>query len=354
MKYIKFIYKNIILLGLIFFSAIVFNISCQAKINDLPSNLYPIKEDGQWGLIDDIGNTVLPPQYDSIGFFKYGYALAFKNQKFTLINKKGIPIGDFIRGSVEELSKKWILIRYLDTIWAMDTATTVLCKKVIPNLSDVDRVYAGKNGQLFFDVSLEGKNQTFSMPLYYDFEHVFRITKHTSKNNMDSTLYYDTQDRLQLSLLGFGSDYNVLTKTAYQVLTKVENGKIERHTYLIDSIGNQLKEVPKHWNYIYQKINIFLLKSEQTGLVGISNFDDSPILKPLYTHIHILNSNIALVSNNDSKVALFDIIKRQFITNFTFDLPIFHETDNFDLILLSKSGKWVYLNQEGALVWEEK
>ena len=120
------------------------------------------------------------------------------------------------------------------------------------------------------------------------------------------------------------------------------------------NLGTQLKEVPKGWSYIHQKTNILLIKSEQTGLMGISNFDESPILKPTYTHIYILNTNMALVLDSNSKVALFDIIKRQFITGFDFNLPPFHETDNFDLILLSKSGKWVYLNQEGLVVWEEK
>ncbi len=44
---------------------------------------------GQWGLIDTMGNEIVPPQYDYIGSFHAGVAVVKKDGKAGLIDTKG-------------------------------------------------------------------------------------------------------------------------------------------------------------------------------------------------------------------------------------------------------------------------
>jgi hypothetical protein len=63
------------------------------------NTIYPIKENGQWGFINDSGLVVLSPQYDAIknqipskGIAKYSCFLVEKDKKFGIVDLKGIEI----------------------------------------------------------------------------------------------------------------------------------------------------------------------------------------------------------------------------------------------------------------------
>ena len=63
------------------------------------NTIHPIKENGQWGFINDSGLVVLSPQYDAIknqipskGIAKYSCFLVEKDKKFGIVDLKGIEI----------------------------------------------------------------------------------------------------------------------------------------------------------------------------------------------------------------------------------------------------------------------
>lgn len=56
-------------------------------------NLYPIKKDAQWGLINGDGEIVLQPAYDAIGEFKkYGYSVMQRDGGVGLLNQRAEEI----------------------------------------------------------------------------------------------------------------------------------------------------------------------------------------------------------------------------------------------------------------------
>ena len=63
------------------------------------NTVHPIKENGQWGFINDSGVVVLPAQYDAIKNEKkrdfsnlYAYFLVEKNKKFGIVNNQGVEV----------------------------------------------------------------------------------------------------------------------------------------------------------------------------------------------------------------------------------------------------------------------
>ncbi len=63
------------------------------------NTIHPIKENGQWGFINDSGVVVLPAQYDAIKNEKerdfsnlYAYFLVEKNKKFGIVNNQGVEV----------------------------------------------------------------------------------------------------------------------------------------------------------------------------------------------------------------------------------------------------------------------
>ena len=48
-----------------------------------------IRENKRWGFVNNRGDVVVSPRYDSTDVFKYGYARVMKNKKWGLIDKAG-------------------------------------------------------------------------------------------------------------------------------------------------------------------------------------------------------------------------------------------------------------------------
>jgi hypothetical protein len=63
-----------------------------AFCNDTTRCLFPVKVDNKWGFIDDNQNLAIPYQFDSVGYFSEGFALAELKGLWGYINDKGIII----------------------------------------------------------------------------------------------------------------------------------------------------------------------------------------------------------------------------------------------------------------------
>ena len=58
-------------------------------------NLKPFESSGKYGFVDELGDIVIPVQYDYAGYFKDGLAYVLQNGKCGFIDKTGkavIPI----------------------------------------------------------------------------------------------------------------------------------------------------------------------------------------------------------------------------------------------------------------------
>ena len=66
------------------------------------SNLAKVCVDGKWGMIDVNGNFVVPPLYENIYGFKYNFSIVKLNGKMGFIDRVGNLVIDTIYDSAED------------------------------------------------------------------------------------------------------------------------------------------------------------------------------------------------------------------------------------------------------------
>ena len=68
----------------LFFALLLFSHLAEAQL------VFPVKQDGKWGLIDKKGEIFLSPTYDAIGKMDaFGYAIIQTKDKIGIINQNG-------------------------------------------------------------------------------------------------------------------------------------------------------------------------------------------------------------------------------------------------------------------------
>ena len=77
------------------------------KTNKLVS---PVKYNGKYGFIDDKGNWVIQPKYDSLDIFYNGYSTSFSDGKEGIINRKGILIVNHNYSFIDNVEEKIALV----------------------------------------------------------------------------------------------------------------------------------------------------------------------------------------------------------------------------------------------------
>lgn len=88
-------------------------------------NMLAIKDKGKWGFVDDKGNMVIPPKYDSCEQFKYGLAKFKKAGKWGILDKKGNEVFEAKYENIIPCENG--LLIYYDKFWGvMDKTGKIL------------------------------------------------------------------------------------------------------------------------------------------------------------------------------------------------------------------------------------
>jgi hypothetical protein len=59
---------------------------------DFVEELAPVREKGQWGFIDPLGQTIIPFRYDHAHSFQDGLALVEKDGKWAYLDTEGTVV----------------------------------------------------------------------------------------------------------------------------------------------------------------------------------------------------------------------------------------------------------------------
>ena len=80
---------------IIFFISLIILVSANLIIGqENEQNLYPIRQNGKFGYIDQTGTVVIEPQFDRAYYFSDNRARIQKGDKYGFINKEGKIIVD--------------------------------------------------------------------------------------------------------------------------------------------------------------------------------------------------------------------------------------------------------------------
>ena len=104
--------KKRICLGFMLILALLMGGGCAALADDA---LYPIREDGKWGYMNRMGETVIPPQWTDARPFSGGAAVVTVDEEgnIRLIDQTGRPIGEeTYDGRWKETPFSYLLLQY--------------------------------------------------------------------------------------------------------------------------------------------------------------------------------------------------------------------------------------------------
>ena len=75
-------------------------------------NLYPIRTDNRWGLIDESGNVVVPTRYNAIGEFdEFGFAVMQRGEGIGVLDQRGEEILPPEYEDIKVLSEQLISVK---------------------------------------------------------------------------------------------------------------------------------------------------------------------------------------------------------------------------------------------------
>lgn len=159
-------------------------------------SLYPVKLDGQWGLINGEGELVVEAQYNAIGsFHEYGYAVMQRNGGVGLLNNKGEEIVAPLYQDVKILDVSLMAVLNKGEWQVIDLNGNVILGKGYEKVEIWDSQYvAFKRGGLWGIVDINGNE--ISAPKYESVFYEDRAFFLTRSRNKIGVLALDGQEVL--------------------------------------------------------------------------------------------------------------------------------------------------------------
>lgn len=299
---------------------------------------------GQWGLIDTMGNEIVPPQYDYIGSFHAGVAVVKKDGKAGLIDTKGkviVPlkypnIADFADnyglGTVQDVPR-YGLIPYTyvggvpDYMWIVlpdyYNDTTVVTAN--PNLS-LSKNAEGKWGYIHY------LNPTFIPTRYYDEFYGFEtdwapVKLHNKwgfvdKNGTEKIAPTLTYDMVQ-AFKGDDNKWAIVQKGNYW-------GYIDRN-------GKEVIPATLNYTLVYPFVGGMARVSDNIGTIGFINTKGNLVIPMQYNFAKDFKNGVASVEK-DGKHFLINTEGKEQLVPYPFDAPYINSLR--DKVLVSQDNKY--------------
>ena len=307
----------------------------EADWSYLQLNLLPFKSEVLFGYMDYTGNVVIPAEYEQLGFFKEGLALAMKNGKYGYIDKGNRVVIPFIYDESTEFEQGRALVSINGLQGMIDRSGAVIFPLAFSDLGIVseDLVYGLKDSLYgYFD-----KNYHLVIP--YSFSEAYAFNGGIAKVQVvDKQAYIDIKGefvvRPEFEFIDFFTDSLLTFK-------------------LQDTLGLMRKNCQIKVSPVFEEIGqlslnrALVLKNGSIGYIdGAGEISIPPQYEkfPNYLKRGQFNSNLAIVKFKDK----FGVIDQQG----KIVLPIqFSEIGDISSLLAFSKGKgWGFMDLTGKVI----
>lgn len=311
--------------------------------------VFPFRENnGKFGAINEIGDLMIPAQYDSIGGFFRGRAVFKDGDKFGLMEESGKVVVKPIFDWLDDFEFRAITIGVIDKVtFLIDTSGKVICPDLSLKFGVAfnDIIYSLDRDSilLFFNLSCEKifskKAKSFSIyeedAICFEKNGGVEIT-----NRSGSTLLFIPQIRGCPAYSG-GIFYLLGDKDSVHVYNI--NGRINSF--------EKKKEVGNYSASYYGSEGLATLMGEDSKK-GLYNWKGEIILKPKYLLIGPFKEGLAYVYCENLKVGFINESGELCIPCKFDNLPLFGGF-NGSIAKIENDGKFVFINKRGKILFSE-
>lgn len=308
-------------------------------IDYLGDDLYRVRTNNKFGLINNQGIVIVPIKYDKIFDFEQGYAKVVLSGLYGLINKQGKEVIPPIYEDISEIKDgKVIATKGKKGLVSVDGESLIDTKYLDINFTYDNQLIAQKSKNKYLKINYEG-NKIKNL-------HLRKYSVEKIKNGY-ILVYPNLLFSVDFTSKLLDSDGEEIEKDVYNYFSASEDKIIIKTFDKGAKLINSTKTIQsKYYKYITKLTNNRLLT--QAGQInGLIDGEGKEILKPIYWDIKLITEDLFLVSTGSIFCNKLINSQEEVLASYKIGIGQFHKgyaifDDEIKTGLINIEGKEIY------------